>query len=627
MAIATTMLGSFLGEAVAVGGEDGASLRPVQVKAVSVNDHFWAPKQKVIRRDTIPHSWPYVEPSIEEFRRLATPGRPPVEKHIKWGEANLYKVLETVAYALAQEPDAALDRKADEVIAIIAAAQRPDGYLHAWSMARKLRPWDDLYLRHEGFVCGHLYEAAAAHFLATGKKNLLEVACRSADFAWEHFVHQQNAGFCGHAGMELGLVELYRVTGNKKYVELAQAFIERRGQHPERAVRYPPAYFQDDLPVRQQQSINGHAVRAVFFTTGVADLALETGDRDMRAAAHRLWESATQRKMYITGSVGSESTQEAFGPDYELPNNGYTESCAACGMANLAHRMLRLEGNASAADELERVVYNGMLHGMALDGKSSYYQNPLSDRNRLRNNNWTCCPPNLSRTVLLVGKYAYAYSDDRVYVNLFVGGTGRIPLPKTPVALDVQTDYPWQGTVKIGVEPERPAEFALCVRIPGWCRGATARLNGAEVKKLELCKGYAVFRRRWVPHDAVVLELPLPVMRMEAHPAVQAARGKVAIQRGPLVYGLEGLDNEGLSLVNLGADPQFRVEYRPDFLGGVSIVHGLTAEGKPFVAIPFYALGNRGKSSQDVWMNQQDKRENRDGWQGTLYREYRGRPL
>jgi len=260
---------------------------------------------------------------------------------------------------------------------------------------------------------------------------------------------------------------------------------------------------------------------------------------------------------------------------------------------------------------------------MALDGKSSYYQNPLSDRNRPRNNNWTCCPPNLSRTLLLVGKYAYAYREDEIYVNLFVGGRAAIVLPKTPVTLDVDTDYPWDGAVKITVQPEHAAEFALCLRIPGWCRGAKLRLNGTSVANGKVVGGYAVLRRRWTPGDTVQLDLPMPVARIETHPNVQAAKGKVAIQRGPLIYGLEGLDNDGKSLVTLPADPGFTVEQRPDFLGGVSVIHGLTVAKRPFVAIPFYSLANRGKSSQDVWQNQDAKRETATGWQGVLYREYR----
>ena len=544
----------------------------------------------------------------------------------KWMEANLHKVLETAAYALAQHPCNNLDRKVDRVVGVIAAGQRPDGFAHAWCVNRKIKPWGDLYHQHDGYVSGHLYEAAAAHFRATGKRNYLEVACKSADQAWRHFIERKNPGFPGHAEIELALVELYRVTGNEKYLDLARAFIERRGRHPERAVRFPPAYFQDHLPVRQQKEISGHAVRATFFATGVADIALETGDRELRDVARRLWHSASKHKMYITGNVGPSGGQEAFGADYHLPNDGYCESCAACGMANFAHRMLRLEGDADAADELERILYNGVLHGIGLDGKTFYYRNPLSDKDHPRGNPWCCCPPTLSRTLLHLGRYAYAHTDRDIYVNLYVGGSCTVPLPDTPVVLRVETDYPWDGAVKIVVDPEKDAEFSVRLRIPGWCRDAKLKLGGRAVADPRTCKGYAVLQRRWKKGDTIELAMPMPVMRMEAHPSVTANTGKVALQRGPLVYGLEGLDNDGVPAVTLPplghSSPKFKQEHRADFLGGITVITGTSADGKPFTAIPFFALANREKSQQEVWLSQSDKKEDVSGWRGKLYREY-----
>ena len=600
-------------------------LTPVAVKAVTVADKFWAPKLKIYRQETIAHSWRYVNSSIEELKNAAKPVKKPV-RNGKWMEANLHKVLETAAYALAQDPNGELSRKVDKIVGIVAAGQQRDGFVHAWVITRKHKPWGTLYHQHDGYVSGHMYEAAAAHYRATGKKNFLEVACKSADQAWRHFIEKKNPGFPGHAEIELALCELYRVTGNKNYLELARAFIERRGKHPERATRYPPEYFQDHLPVRRQKEIKGHAVRAVFFATGVADVALETGDEDIRDAANRLWQSAAKRKLYITGSAGASGRGEAFAGDYELPGRGYCESCAACGMANFAHRMLRLEAHADAADELERILYNAVLHGIGLDGKTFYYRNPESDRNHPRGNNWCCCPPTLSRTLLQVGRYAYARTGKAIYVNLFVGGTCKVSLDKTPVQLRVETNYPWQGDVKMTVEPARGAEFAIHVRIPGWCRGAKLKLNGRAIDKPRIARGYAVLRRSWNKGDTIELEMPMPVVRVEAHPKIKANTGKVAIQRGPIIYALEGLDNDSKPLATLPADPRFKHEHREDFLGGVTVITGVSADNKPLTAIPFYVLANRQKSQQEVWLIQADKKEDTSGWEGKLYRQYAANP-
>jgi DUF1680 family protein len=597
------------------------AMRPVAVRDVRVADTFWAARLKVMRENTIPHSWDWVKGAVQELKlagKLTTEKPPPEHRgRVKWREANLHKLLETCAYALAQRKDPKLDAKVDAMIAIIGAAQQPDGFAHAWAINRTPRRWRALGSEHNGYVQGHLYEAAVAHYRATGKQNYLDIAVKSADQAWRHFIQDKNPGVPGHAEIKLALVELYRETKNEKYLELARAFIERRGKPP------GSAYRQEHLPIRQQNSIEGHAVRAVFFATGVADVALATGDKDLRAAANRLWTSAAGRKLYITGSAGALGAGEAFGPDYVLPNTGYAESCAGCGMANFAHRMLQLEADAAMADELERVLYNAVLHGIALDGRSSYYRNPLSDKDRLRDNNWCCCPPVLSRTIMLVGRYAYGRTDRDIYVNLYVGGEATFALKHNRVALKVETEYPWKPTVAMTVNPSAPAEFAVRLRMPYWSRDTKLALNGKALSKPTLEKGYAVIRRRWKPGDTIGLAFDMPVMRMEAHPKVEADRGRVAIQRGPIVYGLEGLDNDGTPLVTLPKDPAFKVKHETGLLGGVTVITGKAADGKAFTAIPFYALANRGKSNQEVWLPQEGKTKDPRGWEGRLYREWR----
>ena len=312
---------------------------------------------------------------------------------------------------------------------------------------------------------------------------------------------------------------------------------------------------------------------------------------------------------------------EAFGEDYELPLGGYYESCAACGLADFAQGMFRLEGRAEAADVLERVLYNAVLHGISLDGTSSYYQNPLGDHDHVRDNCWVCCPPNLSRTLMRIGRYAYAASDREAFVNLYLGSSCTMRLADVAVRLTVDTDYPWDGKVKIRLFPEKAAAFALNLRIPAWCDGAKLEVDGRAVEPLPReDRGYARLDRTWTPGQTVVLQLEMPVRRMLAHPNIRECQGKVAIQRGPIVYGFEGLDNQGDAKIELGADPQFRVERRPDFLGGVTVLRGRSTDGKPLLAIPFYALANRQKSSQEVWVSQRGIKPGSAWWEGRLYR-------
>ncbi len=598
----------------------GDFLKPVPITAVKIEDSFWSPKLAVCRQSTVPHSWKYIEGNIKTLKKIAGLGTEPGRTGL-WTEANLHKFIETIAYSLALQPDPILEKRLDEIVTILAAAQRPDGYIHAHVIINNLKPWGNLYHQHDGYVAGHLYEAAVALFQVTGKTTLLDVACRSADQACRHFLDQGNPGFPGHAEMELALVQLYRATGKKRYLHLAQTFIERRGKHGAHdCPRFACNYFQDHLPIRQQKEITGHAVRAVFFASGVADVALETAEADMLGAAKRLWNSATKRKMYITGSVGASRKHEAFSDDYVLPNNGYCESCAACGLADFAHRMLMLQADAQCADVLERVLYNAILHGISLDGKSFYYRNPLTDRDHPRGNNWCCCPPNLSRTILKVGSYIYARSQTEIYVNLYIAGTAKIPLPGNTVTLTQQTQYPWAGKVKILVSPRSEGRFSINLRIPGWCQKTQLKINGVEVEHFPIRKGYAHLQRKWNSKDVIELDFQMPVQLFEAHPNVTQNRGLVAIQRGPIVYGIEGLDNNENLDITLAIDPQFRIEHLPDFLGGVTVVKGKSDQARSFLANPFYALANRKNSSQRVWLPQAGKKETHAGCEDKLYR-------
>ena len=599
------------------------AVRLVPLKQIEVSDGFWGPKLKRYRERTIPWSWNYMG---WELRALRKAGGETVSGELNgtWGEANLHKFLESAALSLAQFPDPALEAKVDEVVKLLGRAQQPDGYLHAYVTNNKKTPWDPAFLdgSHDGYVLGHMIEAAIEYYAATGKRAFLDIACKAADQAWNHFLGPNGQpGFCGHAELEMALVELHRVTGVARHLELARAFVEWRGRGKVKPCSDTPrAYFQDAFPVREQRTLEGHAVRAIFFATGVADLALATGDADYRLAAHRFWDSTTLRRMAITGSTGPRKEHEAFGEDYELPNDGYYESCAACGLADFAQRVFLLERRAESADILERVLFNAVLHGMALDGTNSYYQNPLTDRDRPRYNSWVCCPPNLSRTLLQAGRYAYARTDRDLYVNLFIGGACRVSFPAGEIALRVRTDYPWDGKVVFTIECAAPTRFALHVRKPGWCEAAELALNGENTGARPSDGGYWVFDRTWKQGDTLSLTMPMPVKRMQSHPNIASCRGKIALQRGPLAYGFEGIDNPGEARFRLGATPTFEVEHRPGLLGGVSVLRGTAANGRPIQAIPFYALANRGRSWQEVWVEQEGVKPSDDWWLGALYR-------
>lgn len=610
------------GNASPATGRDRARL--LSLRNIRVTSPFWASKLEVYRQRTIPHSWQYMG---WELRALKHAVGEPVDGDLNgtWGEANLHKFLETCAYSLAQFPDASLQQQTDEVIGLLGRVQQPDGYLHAYITNSGKPPWDPEFLdgSHDGYVLGHMIEAAIEYHAATGNGAFLQIARRAADQAYRHFLGPDGQpGFCGHAELEMALAELYRVTNESRYLDLARAFVEWRGLGKVKPCSDTPrAYFQDAVPLRQQKTLEGHAVRAVFFATGVADLALELGDCDYRLAAQRFWDSTTRRRMAITGSIGPRQEHEAIGEDYELPLDGYYESCAACGLADFAQRMLLLERRSEYADVLERVLYNAVLHGISLDGTTTYYQNPLNDANRPRDNCWVCCPANLSRTLMQVGRYAVAYDDQGVDVNLYIGGTYTIPLSDAAVQISVETDYPWDGSVRIELLSAPPRPWTMALRIPGWCSKATYRSNDRpETTGSANEKGYLQLRRTWQAGDSVELNLQMAPYWVAAHPNIRACEGRIALQRGPLVYAFEGLDNQGNLDFALGSDPPLSVEHRPDLLGGVTVIQTQAADGRPLLAIPFYALANRAPSAQQVWIAQPEVARRTDWWQGELYR-------
>jgi DUF1680 family protein len=612
-------------------------VKPVLIPQVHITDSFWLPKMKICHEQTIPFSWKYLENVITEAEGLAA-NKPIIKDYGRWHESNLYKHLEAISYALHQFSDKQLETRMDSIIQLLKKSQRDDGYMYIYGMSRNLEPWQNLTTQHEGFCMGHLYEAAS-FYDQLFDTSFLKIAEKSANHAYQLFIKTKEIKeFPGHAGMELGLVELYRQTHDKKYLNLAIDLIERRGKGLNgwdcEKEDFPCQYYQDHLPFNKQKELRGHAVRAIYFLTGIADIAIETRNPEYILAAKQLWENVTTRKSSITGSIGALAHQESLGADYEIPRSSLNESCAAVGMANCAAKMLRLEPHAKHADILEKVLYNGILHGISLDGKSFFYKNWLTGDNQ-RGNWWSCCPSNLSRTLLGIGRYIYTQTQDEVFINLYIGNESKIKLRNTELEIKITGDYAWKGEVEITPAPKKKAEFTLNLRIPGWCKKYKIFINGEEQNDLQIVNGYASIHKTWSEHDNVKLIFNTQVTRQQPNPKVfevapgdKAYQDEVALQYGPFIYAIEGIDNNGTTRLTIPENPNFITQYKPNMLNGIVVVKGNTIEGDPFTAIPYYALANREQSNSDVWIEQAGKTNNSgEDWEAILYKEYQTKTI
>ncbi len=618
-------------------------IRPVPFTQVGFDDPFWAPRLETNRRVTIPYAFEKCEETgrTDNLRKAAGLMDGPYVGKYPFDDSDVFKIVEGAAYTLSLGGDPELERYLDRLIAVIAAAQEDDGYLYT---ARTLgaahladwigdRRWSNLRLSHELYNVGHLYEAAAAHYQATGKRSLLDVALKSADLVAATFGSGGIRDVPGHEEIEVGLVKLYRSTGETRYLALAQFFLEERGRLAG-GERYGE-YAQDHRPVVQQDEPVGHAVRATYLYAAMADVAALTGDGRYVQAIDRIWENVVSGKLYLTGGIGARRQGEAFGADYELPNRtAYAETCAAIGNALWNHRLFLLHGEARYLDLLERILYNGFLAGVSMSGDAFFYTNPLeSDGDYPFNEGgatrspWfacSCCPSNVSRFLPSLPGYIYARRDDALYVNLYVAGRGLIRMGETAVQVRQETRYPWDGRVRITLEPERAAEFTLCLRVPGWARNRpvpsdlyrylpadeapiTLLVDG-QPQALDLEKGFVRLRRTWRSGDRVELTLPMPVRRVVCHEKVAENVGKVALERGPLVYCFEGVDNDGRVLGrSLPDDEEMAAQFRQDLLGGLVVLTSRpgvsTRGGSPLVAIPYYAWSHRGPGEMAVWLS------------------------
>lgn len=626
-------------------------VKPVPFTAVHFRDAFWAPRIEVNRTVTIPFAFEKCEETgrVNNFRQAAAALRGEEIKDKKlpgypFDDTDIYKVIEGASYTLSVHPDASLEAYLDGLIETIAAAQEKDGYLYPARTIDPLNPhrwagksrWElEKVDSHELYNLGHLYEAAVAHYQATGKHTLLDIALKTAQLLDQTFGPGKQSIWPGHQITEMGLAKLYRATGNDHYLDLAKFMLDVRG--PDGAPGAGRTYNQSHKKVVEQTEAVGHAVRATYMYSGMADVAALTGDVSYVNAIDRIWEDVVGTKLYITGGIGATGSGEAFGRAFELPNmTAYNETCAAIGNDYWNYRLFLLHADAQYIDVMERTLYNGLISGVSLDGKSFFYPNPLESAGQHQRSPWfgvACCPGNITRFIASVPGYAYAQQGDNLYVNLFVASGSEIELDNgRKVNLTQETRYPWDGAVRITVNPDRTARFKINVRVPGWARNeavpgnlyrfeqpindaVTLKLNGKAVT-LRLNRGYVGLSRTWRKGDVIELLMPMPVRRIVANDQVGADRGRVALQRGPIVYCAEWPDNPDGRVRNLVLPDNARlaVEFKPDLLKGVAVIRSkaysisLDEAGKlikreqDFTAIPYYAWANRGRGEMLVWL-------------------------
>ena len=634
-------------------------VQAVDFTKVKLNDKFWLPRIETNRTVTIPASFERCESTgrVKNFVMAA-------EKKGKFGtvfpfdDTDIYKTIEGASFSLAVHPDAKLEAYIDSLITIVGKAQEPDGYLytartidpanpHIWSGTER---WEkERELSHELYNAGHLYEAATAHFLATKKRNLLDIALKNADLVCSVFGPDKKHVAPGHEIVEMGLVKLYRITGKPEYLSTAKFFVEERGHYQgyDKKDKDPwknGAYWQDDKRVVDQDEAEGHAVRAGYLYSAVADVAALTGDDSLLRAIDKIWTNVVDKKLYVQGGAGAVGSGERYGANYELPNaTAYNETCAAISNVYWNQRMFLLHGDSKYIDVLEKILYNGLISGIGLDGKSFFYTNAMQIKTGVAHRDmeaarsgWfecSCCPTNLTRLLPSVPGYMYAQKDQNLFVNLFISGSADITINKKQVNIIQQNNYPWDGALSFTVNPASPLAFNLLVRIPGWVQNiafpstlyqfdnssaatATIKVNGQPFT-YNMQNGYAVINRTWKKNDKVEVLLPMEVRTVTANENVKDDIGKIAIQRGPLMYCAEWADNNGkTSNFIIPPGTVFTNEYNASLLNGVMVlkaeVPAVVIEGnnistvkKLFTAIPYYSWANRGKGEMNVWFPRQ----------------------
>ncbi len=631
-------------------------IQAVPFTQVKLSDNFWLPRIEINRTVTIPASFERCESTgrVKNFV-MAAKKSGKFCTTFPFDDTDIYKTLEGASFSLAVHPDPKLSAYLDSLIGIIGRAQEPDGYLytartidpshpHAW--AGKERWEKERELSHELYNAGHLYEAAAAHFMATKKRNLFDIAIKNADLVCRVFGPGKLHVAPGHEIVEMGLVKLYRLTGKKEYLNTAKFFIEERGRYKgydstSKDSWKSGAYWQDNTPVVDQEEAEGHAVRAGYLYAAVADVAALTGDDSLLRAIDKIWNNVVDKKMYVQGSVGAIGDGERYGNNYELPNaTAYNETCAAIALVYWNYRMFLLHGDSKYMDILEKSLYNGLISGVGLDGKSFFYTNAMQIRNSFTfpqmeatRSGWfecSCCPTNLARLIPSIPGYMYAVNQDNLYINLFINSSADLSVSNKPVQVLQQNNYPWDGALTFTINPKATAAFNLLVRIPGWAQNKAIpstlyqfqnesaekpviKVNGAVVD-YTITNGYATIKRTWKKNDKVEVNLPMEVRRVVANEKLKEDIGKVALQRGPLMYCAEWKDNNGKAgNIILPGNAVFTTEFKPELLNGVIVLksdvpaivinsgENIATVKQPFMAIPYYSWANRGKGEMTVW--------------------------
>lgn len=656
--------------------------QPIDLKEFKLLDSFWSHYVELVRNVVLPYQWnalndriPDAEPSyaIRNLRIAAG-----LEEGEFGGErfqdTDVAKWLEAVSYSLETHPNPELEDIADEVIELIGKAQQPDGYLDTFYIIKEPeKRWTDLHEGHELYVAGHLIEAAVAYYKATGKKRLLDVACRFSDYIDTVFGPETDKiqGYDGHQEIELALVKLYEVTGNDKYLRLAKFFIDERGIEPNYLVRewekrkgysswsnlpVPPPdlkYNQAHKPVREQDTAVGHAVRAVYMYASMADIAREIGDKQLFDTCKKLWKNIVNRQMYLTGGIGSTHQGEAFTFDYDLPNDTvYAESCASVGLIFFAHRMIQMDIDSEYADVMERALYNIILGSMSHDGKNFFYVNPLEVYPKASINNpdkrhikpvrqkWfgcACCPPNIARLLTSLNQYIYSVNDDTVYAHLYIGGEAEIKMKSGAFRISQKNRYPWDGKVTFYMESSPVELITMAFRIPNWCKKWSLFINGKREENIIIKQGYALHRRTWRSGDKIELNFDMNIEVIYSNPKVRANSGKIAIQRGPLVYCLEEVDNgENLPAFSVNLKSGFTAHTDEKLMKNAVVIKGkaariveddwkdnLYSNHQPIerevdiTAIPYFMWGNRKPGEMLVWVRKKET-ERREARNDTL---------
>lgn len=647
----------------------------IPLQQITITDRFWLAYQRLVKDVVVPYQWRALNDEVAEAEsshaianfRIAAGQQDGEFYGMVFQDSDVAKWLEAVAYLLAKTPDATLERTADELIDLVGDVQQPDGYLNTYFTVKAPQErWTNLAECHELYCAGHLIEAGVAYAQATGKTRLLNIVCKLADHIATVFGpgEDQRQGYPGHPEIELALMRLYEATGQRRYLDLTAYFIEQRGTAPhfydnEYQKRgetsfwhtYGPAwmvkdkaYSQAHLPVALQETATGHAVRFVYLYAGVAHLARLSQDREKREICQRLWENMTRRQLYITGAIGSQSSGEAFSCDYDLPNDtAYTETCASIGLMMFANRMLQMEADSRYADVMERALYNTVLAGMALDGKHFFYVNPLEvhpksikynhiyDHVKPVRQRWfgcACCPPNISRLLASLGHYIYTRRVNGIDINLFIGSEVTSQISGKNLRLKQSGDYPWQEKVLLEVDCDQPLNATLGLRLPDWCAEPQICLNGEilDVAAFQQ-QGYLRLNRQWQSGDRLELTLPMPITRVKGNPLLRHVAGKVAIQRGPLVYCLEQADN-GTELHNLQlpASAEFCTLAGSGLFSGKTLLQAIglrrrsaNAENQPLYRfnsgpsdlvqqtltfVPYFSWANRGEGEMRVWVDE-----------------------